>query len=211
MKINYLVSCENRPCCYLRVDPKTYDVFTVEHNTLLPECPELGTDLKFGHAQNLNGREKTYEHSGVFVFFVTLSSIDDARLLETALKTEYAACRREGTNEYLDFSLLQRMMNELRANSILENVKAKILELINELTFTHSLHVGIFSARLVTQTENGIAVDFTETEVKCRGRVRDREYQASLRAERELAKRVRELEAEVELLRKRRCVCGAFP
>jgi hypothetical protein len=216
MKISYLITCENIPCCYLRVDPKTYDVFTVEYNTLLPECPELGTDLKFGHAQNLNGREKTYEHNGVFCFFVTLSSIDDARLLETALKTEYGACRKAGTKEYLNLRLLQKMMKELKANSALENVKAKIMELINRLIFTHSLHVGIFSAKSIEQTDNGIAVDFTETEVPCRGREEGREHQAMLKRMREQEETIRSQEENIRALqeenaqlRKRRCVCVA--
>jgi hypothetical protein len=180
INITYLVSCENRPCCYLRVNPRTYEVFALEYNTLLPQCPELGDDLKFGHAQNLGKRESSYEHGGVFVFFVTLSSIDDARILETALKNEYGACRRDGKLEYLSFPLLQKMMKELKAKNILEKVKAKIMELISELTFIHSLHVGIFSANTITQTHNGIAVEFTESEVPCHGRLKDREYKALL-------------------------------
>jgi hypothetical protein len=237
MSINYLVQCTNKPCCYLRVDPASYEVFAVEYNTLLPQCPELGNDLKFGHGQDLNGREETYEHNGLFCFFVVLSSIDDARLLEAALRQEYKTCRKEGTREYLSFPRLQRLMNQLKAKNILDNVKARILQMINTMTFIHSLHVEVYTADTVCERRSGIEVTFTSTEVKCRGRVEDREHQALLQREEALNKRVRVLEAAMEQneaykkrmreqeetilamveetaqlhaqLRKRRCVCGA--
>jgi hypothetical protein len=173
MPISYLIDQKDRPCCYLRVDPRTYEVFTLEHHTYLPKCPELGDDLKFGHAKNLAKREETYERNGFFVFFVTLHSIDDARLLEDELKKVYRGCRKEGTHEYLSFPLLQGMMNELKAKAILDNVKAKIMELINKLHFAHTLRVGIFTASTVRQTRSGIAVTFKETVVPCHGREDD--------------------------------------
>jgi hypothetical protein len=215
--ITYLISQEDKPVVYLRCDPKTYEVFTLEHHTYLPECPELGDDLKFGHAQNLAGREATYETNGVFVFFVTLHSGDDARLLEATLKTVYRGCRRDGTQEYLSLPLLQAMMHELEAKAILDNIKAKILEIINELTFTHTLRVGIFTASSVRETRSGIAVAFDETVVPCHGRVKDQEYQALLKRVREqeeakivlaeenqaLGKRAREQEEQNEALLRR--------
>jgi hypothetical protein len=74
MPITYLIDQKDRPCVYLRCDPRTYEVFTLEHHTYLPECPELGDDLKFGHAKNLARREETYETNGVFVFFASTSA-----------------------------------------------------------------------------------------------------------------------------------------
>jgi hypothetical protein len=129
--ITYLVSSEDRPVVCLRCDPKTYEVFTLEHHTY---------DLKFGHAKNLAGREDTYEHNGVFVFFVTLHSGDDARLLEAKLKTVYKACRREGKHEYLNLPLLREMLEELEAKAILDQVKAKILQPVANVSSVHSLH-----------------------------------------------------------------------
>jgi hypothetical protein len=97
-------------------------------------------------------------------------------------------------------------MNELKAKSILDNVKAKIIELINGMTFIHSLHVVIFTASTVRQTRSGIMVTFKQTEVPCRGRVNDREHQELLKRVREKDEIIRSLQEEIAQLRKRRCV-----
>jgi hypothetical protein len=201
--VTYLIDADDMPVVYLRCDPRTYEVFTEEQYTLLPECPELGDDLKFGHAQNLNGREATYETNGVFVFALSLCSIDDARLLEAKLLTIYKACRREGTREYLSLPLLQEMMHELQAKAILDRVKAKIMELIDEMTFIHSLHVGVYRANSIRETRSGIAVGFEETEVACRGRIKDREHQALLKRMREQEEEKTQLTEENRVLGKR--------
>jgi hypothetical protein len=116
---------------------------------------------------------ETYETNGVFLFFITLHSIDDARMLEDELKKVYRGCRKEGTHEYLSFPLLRIMLHELHAKAIIDQVKAKILELINELHFTHTLRVGIFAASSVRQIRSGILVGFDETVVPCHGREND--------------------------------------
>jgi hypothetical protein len=206
--VTYLIDADDMPVVYLRCNPRTYEVFTEEQYTLLPDCPELGNDLKFGHAQNLNGREGTYETNGVFIFAVSLCSIDDARLLEAKLRTIYKACRGEGTREYLSLPLLQEMMHELQAKAILDRVKAKIMELISKMTFIHSLHVGVYRASSIRETRSGIAVTFEETEVPCRGREDDREYQALLTGNEQLTKRVKEQEEEKTQLAEENRVLG---
>jgi hypothetical protein len=53
----------------------------------------------------------------VFVFFVTLSSLDDAKLLEDTLKTEFRVFCREGTQEYLRLEFPREMFKGLQAQT----------------------------------------------------------------------------------------------
>jgi hypothetical protein len=100
------------------------------------------------------------------------------------------------------------MMHELQAKAILDRVKAQIMELISKMTFIHSLHVGVYRANSVRETRSGIAVGFEETEVPCRGREDDREYQALLTGNEQLTKRVKEQEEEKTQLAEETQVLG---
>jgi hypothetical protein len=62
--------------------------------------------------------------------------------------------------------------------------------------FLHTLRMSIFTARDVSQVEDGIAVVFDEEQMDVRGRQDDEDYQV-------LVKRVRELEEENNELKKK--------
>jgi hypothetical protein len=95
ISIHYQLPTKQRACVYLRCDPITYEVFTVEQHALLPTCTEMGTLLKIGKSYNLNDREKTYKHNGVFVFVAVLSCLCDSKLLEDELRGEFAIQRSD--------------------------------------------------------------------------------------------------------------------
>jgi hypothetical protein len=181
---------------YLRCDPTTYEVFAIEKAEILPDCPELGTRLKFGLSHNLADREDTFRESGVFVFFVALESTDDAILLENALKKNFRTQRKRGTNEYLQLETLKLRFQEEQAKGVLRRVKDTIINAIKKLMFLYTLRVSIFTARDVSQVEDGIAVVFDEEQMAVRGRQDDEDYQV-------LVKRVRELEGENNELKKK--------
>jgi hypothetical protein len=195
-KVFYQIDCSNRPVVYLRCDPTTYEVFAIEKAEILPDCPELGTCLKFGLSHNLADREDTFRENGVFVFFVALESRDDAILLENALKKNFRTQRKRGTNEYLQLETLKLRFQEEQAKGVLRRVKDTIINTIRKLMFLHTLRVSIFTARDVSQVEDGIAVVFDEEQMDVRGRQDDEDYQV-------LVKRVRELEEENNELKKK--------
>jgi hypothetical protein len=112
MNIFYQIDTSYRPVVYLRCDPLTYEVFDVDQRDLLPACPRLGTDLKIGCSTNLQNRENTYRHNGVFVFFVSLQSTDDSNLLEKTLKERFQSQRSSTGTEYYDLRNLKKLFKE---------------------------------------------------------------------------------------------------
>jgi hypothetical protein len=77
VRVSYQVLSRDRPTCYVRCCGITYRVFTEEEESILPDCPELGDDIKFVRTYNLADREGTCKENGLFVHFIGLLCGDD--------------------------------------------------------------------------------------------------------------------------------------
>jgi hypothetical protein len=180
-KVFYQIDASDRPVVYLRCDPVTYEAFAIEKAEILPDCPELGTRLKFGLSHNLADREETFRENGVFVFFVALENMDDTILLENALRKNLRMSCKQGTFEYLELDDLKMRFKEQHAQDVLRRVKETIMETVREMTFLYTLRVSIFTANDVASRDGGISVAFDEENMTVRGREKDKAYQALLR------------------------------
>jgi hypothetical protein len=193
MKIAYQFTANDKHCVYVRVDPRTYEVFAVEKDEILPACPELGTRLKFGLSTDLQQRERDYKTNGVFCFFITLQSLDDTTLLEDTLKKTFESQRSGRKLEYLRLDLLKELFDVPEAKQVLAHMKQRIIGLLNKMRFVYSLRASIFTAKNVLNIGDGIAVSFTRTDMRVKGRDDDEDYQL-------LATRVKEQEEEKMVL-----------
>jgi hypothetical protein len=155
-KIFYQISANDNPVVYLRCKPITYEVFAIDKAEVLPDCPQLGTRLKFGLSHNFTEREESFKQNGVFVFFVALESTDDTILLENARKKNFRMQRKCGTMELLQLEALKMRFQEEHAKTVLSKVNETIIETVQDLSFLYTLRATIFTAKDVSEMDDGV-------------------------------------------------------
>jgi hypothetical protein len=179
---------------YLRCDPATYEVFTVEQQATLPVCSGIVTDMKFGKTYNLNDREATYKENGVFVFAVVLACLCDSKLLENRLKARLRTSRSGSGHEYLHLEKLKDFFEVLHARDVLTSLKKTVVDIIHSVTFKHTTHVTFYTASGVLQTPGTpVTVKFTSSSMECNGRESDKIYRSLKRQLEESQERERNL------------------